>query len=352
MKIGILGPTTWQLVEKMASLFTDGVEIVGPLSDDAHYWNDYRRKIKEWEDLNLKVKINIIPYKDIDLSSYDLLIQSIETFSYSKDWYNHCHRIECPILLKACWTRDPCKIAPAEYIRKIKQFPVLLEMPAHAPIWKKRGFSDVNTILNPVGNWWFDKEWTGEQERILFVLSGTTDWRGKDRSLFGFEIWEKICKAFPGKTHHHDGHLHYKTSLEMADLFRQSRVFINLDKPYGQGERPLTLAFSEALSAGLPVVARDLPGLSYHQYIDSNGVCTNDFEALCSFIEKCLSDITFARQCSVRSREIALQSISSKVLKPEYEKLIHRARTAFEAKKTNPLRSFFQSFKLKRASSN
>jgi len=115
----------------------------------------------------------------------------------------------------------------------------------------------------------------------------------------------------------------------MTELFSESRVFVNFDTPYGFGERPLTLAFTEALSAGLPVAARDMPGLNYRQFIDSNGLCSNDFDAICSFVERCLTDRSYARECSVRSREIGRQAFSYSSLRPKYEILFSRAEKAF-----------------------
>jgi FkbM family methyltransferase len=334
VKIGVLSPTTWQLVEKMAALFPEGVEVVGPLADGGHYWNDYRRKMREWEDLGLHVTLRLSPYDRIDFSDYDVLIESVETFSYSRDWLDQCYRLECPVLLKACWTRDPLEVlpAPTSYFKRRKSFPVLLEMPAHARNWQAAGFRDVNVLPNPVGDWWFARPWSGEQERVLFVLSGAKAWRG-DPSWFGLDMWEEIKRAFPGRAHHHDGDVSYLTSREMTDLYGSSRVFVNLDRTFGQGERPLTLAFTEALSAGLPVVARDLPGLSYRQFINSNGVCTNDLFVMCSFIEKCLSTPEFAAEHGARSRQVALEHFSCKVLRPQYDQLIKRARQEFERQK-------------------
>lgn len=350
MKIGILSPTTWQFVEKMAALFPEGVEVAGPLSDDRHYWNDYRRKLDEWGELGLQVSLNLVSYDRIDFSQYDLLIESVEAFAYARDWASHCLRVECPIMLKACWTKDPRHRQarlPWRYRRKMRDFPVLLEMPAHVKTWQSAGFKDVNVLFNPVGEWWFAREWTGRKEQILFVLSGTRNWRG-DPSWYGFDLWEKLCRAFPGRTYHQDGHESYKTSLEMAQLFSESRLFVNLDRPYGQGERPLTLAFTEALSAGMPVVARDLPGLSYKNYIDGNGLCTNDFEAMLAFIDNCLSDLDFARACSARSRQIARHNFSYAALQPRYAEIIQRSIAVFEQKKEEeaekPYRRFFKLF--------
>lgn len=329
MKIGVLSPTTWQLVEKMAALFPEGVEVVGPLADSGHYWNDYRRKVGEWEELGLRVSLKLAPYSSLDFRTYDLLIETVETFAYAKDWREHCERVDCPIVLKACWTRSPLGLVPPAYLEKTRGFPVLLEMPAHAPAWRAAGYRDINVIPNPVGQWWFDREWAGEKERALFVLSGVGDWRGNDPSRFGMEIWEEICREFPDRTHHHDGHVSYLTSREMTDLFASSRVFVNLDRPFGQGERPLSLAFTEALSAGLPVVARDLPGLSYKTLIDGNGVCTNDVTFMCDFIERCLTDREFALARSRRSREIAAAAFSQTILRPRYDEIIERARKAY-----------------------
>jgi hypothetical protein len=330
-KVGVLSPTTWQLVEKMAALFPGGVEVVGPLADDRHYWNDYRRKVGEWEELGLQVSLALAPYDEVEFGRYDLVVESVETFAYSEDWREHCERLECPILVKACWTRSPADLVPLAYLEKTRGFPVLLEMPAHAPVWRAAGYRDVNVIPNPVGDWWFERAWTGENEQALFVLSGADDWRGKDPSWFGLEIWEEISRAFPGRTHHHDGHVSYLTSREMTELFAGARVFVNLDRPYGQGERPLTLAFTEALSAGLPVVARDLPGLSYATLIDGNGACTNDVAAMCEFIGRCLSDRDFAHVCGRRSREIASAAFGLAALRPRYHDIFLRARSAFEA---------------------
>jgi hypothetical protein len=340
MKVGVLSPTTSQLVEKMAALFPEGVDLVGPQSDNRHHWNNCHLRLDGWKELGLNVTIIERPYEFLDFHGYDLLVESVETFQYSKDWAQHCLRLECPILLKACWTDKPKGVLSRAYLRKVRDFPVLLEMPAHARNWKAAGFRDVNVIPNPVGDWWFRQKWTGQKEQVLFVLSGKDSWRGRDLSVVGFDLWEKLCARFPGKTYHHDGNKDYRTPAQMTELFSQSRVFVNLDRPYGPGERPLTLAFTEALSAGLPVAARDLPGLSYWQYIDSNGVCSEELEIICSFIERCLTDLEFASRCSARSREIARQAFSFDFLRPRYAELISRARAVFTGRENRRKRRF------------
>jgi hypothetical protein len=348
MKVAVLSPTTSQLVEKMAALFPEGIDFIGPQSDDRHYWNNCHLRIDAWRELGLKIRIIEKPYDALDFHGYDLLIESVETFQYSKEWAKHCLRLECPIVLKACWTHEPKALLPPEYVKKVRDFPLLLEMPAHAANWTAARFRDVNVIPNPVGDWWFQREWTGQKEQVLFVLSGKESWRGLtdkeswkgDPGWTGLDLWERLCSRFPGKTYHHDGDKAYRTPQQMTELFAESRAFVNLDKPCGFGERPLTLAFTEALSAGLPVAARDLPGLSYRQYIDTNGVCSDEFEVICSFIEKCFTDIRYARTCSVRSREIARNSFSFDSLRPRYAGIVSRAQALFRERERRRKRSF------------
>lgn len=347
MRVAVLSPTTAQLVEKMAVLFPEGVEVVGPQADNRHYWANCHLRLEEWKALGLKVSIKEEPFEALDFSGYDLLIQSAEAFWFAKDWAKHCLQIECPVLLKACWTNTPIGYFPYDYIKKMRDFPVLLEMPAHVRNWTRSGFRDVTFIPNPVGEWWFEREWTGEKEEVLFVLAGKNSWRPADLAVNGVEWWERLCKRFPGRTHHHDGHVAYRTAANMTELFSESRVFVNFDTPYGFGERPLTLAFTEALSAGLPVAARDLPGLSYRQFIDSNGLCSNDFDTICSFVDRCLTNKDYARECSARSREIARSAFSYSSLRPQYDLLIGRAQKTFVEQRQGRQKSFsFPSSKL------
>ena len=124
----------------------------------------------------------------------------------------------------------------------------------------------------------------------------------------------------------------------MAVMLAGARVFLALDEPYGEGERHLSLVFTEALSAGCPVAARDLPGLSYKDYIDRNGVAATDYSDLKDFVGRCLADLDFARAASDRSREIAEEKFSNGVLRPKYHALIQRATKRFKERAKAPKR--------------
>ena len=329
MKVGLLYPTVGALCEKMASIFP-GLTVIGPPCDDLLKWPKEILPLAkaigrqaEWKELGLDITFEEKPYSECDFSKFDLLIESVETFNYAADWKNHCHRVECPIMTFVCWYDHPGYL-PENYREKIKRWPILLGMPSALPAWKAE-YPQAEVIPVPVGDWWFEQPWTGSNKAALFVLAGKDLWR-PEKSVCGVDLWEKLCERFPGKMHHHDGAMDFKTGKQMAEMFSEYRVFVNLDNA---GARPLCTSFCEAVSAGMPVMARDLPGLNYKNYIDGNGVCTNDFEEMCSFIGACLQNIEFAESRSRRSREIGLSSFSTGAVRPIYEAAAMRAKTAF-----------------------
>jgi glycosyltransferase involved in cell wall biosynthesis len=332
MKVGLLYPCVAALVEKMATLFP-GLTVIGPPCDQLYSWDKKilnlakaKDRIAEWNEVGLDLHFEEKPYSECDFSKFDLLIESVETFNYSADWKNHCHRVECPILVFVCWYDSP-DYCPPNYIESVKNFPVFLGMPSALNAWNV--LPDVTSVAVPVGDWWFDREWTGKREEALFVLAGKDIWRPADKTVCGVDLWERLCERFPGRMHHHDGATDFKTSKEMADMMSEYRVFVNLDR---SGARPLCTSFTEAICAGMPVVARDQPGLSYKNYIGSNGICTDDFKKMCAFISFCLDDLEFARYHSIESRRIGRKEFSTSAVRPHYDAAYLRAKEAFRCR--------------------
>jgi len=328
MKIGVLSPTTIQFVEKMAALFPgQPVTVVGPANNDQWGWNKYERRAEEWREAGLKVEFDLRPYSAIDFSGLDVLVETFETLGLEPTWREHCGRYECPTIVKACWTRAPADFCTEEYFNKTKELPIFLEMPAHLRHWEMSGFTDVSLVFNPVGQWWFDTPWTGADERAVMVLSGKDQWR--EKAHHGLDLVDRLNQDFPGRIHIHDGLVDYKSSQDMSRMLAGARIFLALDEPYGQGERPLSLVFTEALSVGCPVAARDLPGLSYKDYIQGNGVATNDYPTLRDMVGRCLNDFEFARACSMASRRLAEETFSLRALQPVYLAAFERAVAAW-----------------------
>jgi hypothetical protein len=331
MKIGLLYPCVAALIEKIATIFP-GITVVGPPCDELSTWDKRILPLAsaidrqaEWKAVGLDIHFDQRPYSQIDFSVYDLLIESVETFFYAQDWKNHYQRIECPIIVKTCWSNKQADF-PAEYIQSRKRFPFLLEMPSHLAYWKASPFEDVTLVYNPVGDWWFERPWSGSKEAALFVLAGKDIWRPSDKTVCGVDLYEKLCERFPGKIHHQDGAVDFKTASEMSQLFSEHRVFVNLDR---QDARPLCTSFTEALAAGMPVIARDLPTLSYKGFIDTNGICTDDFEEMCEEIETLFNVNSYAALCSNRSKEIALENFSVNGIREVYLAAADRAKAAF-----------------------
>jgi hypothetical protein len=330
MKVGLLYPTVGALCEKMASIFP-GLTVIGPPCDDLNKWPKEILPLAkaidrqaEWKELGLDITFEEKPYSECDFSKFDLLIESVETFNYAADWKNHCHRHECPTIVFVCWYDNPSYL-PANYREKISKVPILLGMPSALPAWQLE-YPQAKVVPVPVGDWWFQNEWTGKREEALFVLAGKDLWR-PEKSVCGVDIFERLSERFPGKMHHHDGATDFKTGKQMAQMFSEYRVFVNLDN---QGARPLCTSFTEALAAGMPVVARDLPGLNYKNYIDENGVCTDEFEKMCDFLCMCFSGVGYTKYASNRSREIAMQNFSISAARPHYESAAIEAGMKFK----------------------
>jgi glycosyltransferase involved in cell wall biosynthesis len=321
MKIGILYPTVAALVEKMATIFP-GLVVIGPPCDDLYSWDKKilnlakaKDRIAEWKEVGLDINFEEKSYSECDFSKFDLLIESVETFNYSADWKNnHCTRVECPILIFVCWYDNPYYL-PEKYLEKIKNLPIRIGMPSTVAKWKEV-YPQAEFAPVPVGDWFFEREWTGSREEALFVLAGKDLWRPLDKSVCGVDLFEKLSERFPGRIHHHDGATEFKTAKQMAEMYSEYRVFLNLDNSAG---RPLSTSFTEALAAGMPVVARDLPGLNYKDYINGNGTYTENFDTMCDFIDNCFSSIGFARTCSMYSRAIARAAFSVANVRPFYE---------------------------------
>lgn len=320
MKAALLYPCVGALCEKMAAIFP-GLTVIGPPPDDLYKWDSRILPLAkaidrqaEWKELGLDIRFEEKSYSECDFSKFDLLIESVETFNYAADWKNHCTRIECPTIVFVCWYDNPSYL-PANYRLKIEHLPILLGMPSSVPAWQA-AYPQAKFAPVPVGDWWFEREWIGEREEALFVLAGKDLWRPSDKSVCGVDWLEKLCQRFPSKIHHHDGAMEFRTSKQMAEMMSEYRVFVNLDGP---GGRPLCTSFTEALAAGMPVAARDLPSLSYKSFIHGNGISTDDFDKMCWFIEECFKTPVFAQACGQKSRSIAMDHFSTKAVRPYYD---------------------------------
>jgi hypothetical protein len=313
----------------MAALFPEGVDVVGPRIDGnpPERLFEIQRRTKEWQEVGLDIRFIDKPYSEIDFSQYDLLIETVETFQYANDWKNHCTRIECPIIVTSCWYDNPRTNVPSGYVEAVKKFPVIVQMPGNLAGWQDSPFKDVVAIPNPVGEWYFEEPWTGTGGKALYVLAGKDKWRPTDKRVLGIDILEKLQERFPGCIMHHDGAVNYLTPKELGKLYRESRVFLQLDDP--DSGRKLTGTFTEAVASGCPVLTKESTSMDHGAFVGLNGMSTNDFDRMCLFVGRCLESHGFAQSCSDWSRKIGMDNFSVAAVKPRYEEVIQRAQKAF-----------------------
>ena len=326
MKIGIVGPTLHMFIEKYAALFYPDPVVI--FSDPQYQnWNDVLLGYigEFWNPVNLNIEYRIQPYGQWDVSDIDVMVESIECFQYGENWKHQCLQYNCPTIFKVCFINDG-KFFPEKYLHKIRKIPAVVEADWQVGFWQGVGLQ-VTKIHNPVGHWWFEKEYIGDEETAVYVVAGMHKWRGDGLSL-GWDWWQEIERTFPGKTLHHDAaELGALTPLQLVDMFSHKRAFVNLDWDSG---RPLSTAFCEALSIGMPVISRRCSNLNYQDFIDTNGIATNDKNEMYTFIEHCLNDIEFAKQCGKRSREIAQGHFSHTVARNSMNNVIDRAIETFK----------------------
>ncbi len=64
----------------------------------------------------------------------------------------------------------------------------------------------------------------------------------------------------------------------------------------------MTLAFTEALAVGLPVVALRSPRVQDRALIDGNGLCSNNVDEISQFLSCCLDDYDFAKSYGMQQK--------------------------------------------------
>jgi hypothetical protein len=77
VKVGVLSPITWQLVEKMTALFRKASRLSGRWPTTATTGTTTGANVDEWEELGLQVSLNLAPFDSLEFGVYDVLIESV-----------------------------------------------------------------------------------------------------------------------------------------------------------------------------------------------------------------------------------------------------------------------------------
>lgn len=323
MKIALSFPTTVQLVEKVGAIFKE-IHLIGFNGEYADNENRYHND--EFEKLGIKIHYHPEPYDDLNPKDFDLLIDSWETRVYRKEWREESLRWNIPTILKVLWfayPKEEAKLTEDE-ISKLNKSVVSTENYVLADRWKSVGLNNVEVLLYPPGNWWFENEWIGEDDRILYILSGVGKYR--DVVSTGFDLWNEIELALPNKTYHQDGQKNYISSMDLSLMVKKFRCYTNLDR--GLQARPLCLVFTEALSAGIPPLIIRRGNVDYHRYIENgvSGYICDDLHELIEKTKVLLRNHDLAKGMSIETRNIAKKHFSEDVLKPKWDAAIRLAQ--------------------------
>lgn len=320
MKIAVSFPTTFQLIEKLGDLFGE-LHLIG---FNGEYTSEKRYETELPNDLGIKLHFRREHYSKIDPNEYDLLIDSWETRNYNPEWREWSMKWRIPRILKILWSAKPERIGLSEKeIGIFSHSVVSTENFFLEKRWKDVGMPHTKVLLYPPGSWWFDGEWSGKENKLLYVLSGIGAWR--DTVSTGFDIWKEIERMLPGQTLHQDGYKNFLSSKDLSNLFRKHRCYANLDHTHKA--RPLCLMFTEAISAGTPPIILKCQYTDYDHYIknDVNGFICESASEVANSAKKLMNDYELAKDMSYKTRQIAQDNFSNDVLKPVWDEAIDLA---------------------------
>jgi len=321
MRIAIAYPTTIQLIEKMASLYDDISVIVldGYSTLEGVQWAVPRRL----RPLGLESHVEILSEHDERAREYDVLLDSLETRHYLPRWWEDCEAWHGPRIVKILWKR-PYKpeLTPAR-MEVLKRSVLSTENDSNRKMWEEATGLDVYEARYYPGDWWFDTEWVGDREELVFVLTHAKSREKNDaNSKDGLHDFWEVRRLCPG--YHWDGDAEgHPSSNNMATQLARFRCYTNLDRPVSS--RPLCLVFTEMLALGMPTIVRNYPKHDYVHYIDGNGFVCESNQEVADAASRLIADRGLAEACSVRSKEIARRHFSREVILGQWDVLLEKA---------------------------
>lgn len=320
MKIALSFPTTFQLVEKVGALFEE-LYLIGFNGD----YSSEKRYKREFPELGIKTHFRTEHYSEIDPHEYDLLIDSLETRRFNPEWREYSMDWDIPRILKILWDANPGRIKFTDKEMEVfNKSVVSTENYTLAKTWSDAGMEHVEVLLYYPGWWWFDKEWTGEIDKALYILTGIGKWR--DVKSTGYYIWKDIEKELPNNTFHQDGSAKFLDSKGLSKMCKKHRCYVNLDN--SPKARPLCLVFTEAISAGIPPIVLDSPYTDYHKFIEDgvSGFICKDTSDVVDKIKILLRDHSLAKSMSDNISMTAKDHFSKKIIKSKWESVIKKAK--------------------------
>lgn len=321
MRMAIVYPTTIQCIEKMASLYDDLSVIV---MDGYGTLEGARRGIsKRLEPLGLSDHVQVLSEHDERARDYDVLLDSLETRHYLPRWWEDCTDWHGPRIIKILWKKPYKPELTPERVEVLKHSILSTENDSNRKMWEDAIGVRVYEALYYPGDWWFNTEWIGDREELVFVLSHSAK-REKigSNEKDGLYDFREVARLCPG--YHWDGDEEGRpSSKDMAAQLAHFRCYTNLDRP--ASTRPLCIVFTEMMALGMPIIIRNYPEHDYIRYVDGNGFICESNEEVAKMARKLISDRGLAESFSARSKEIAEQRFSKATVLKQWDILLERA---------------------------
>lgn len=329
MKVAIVFPAHVSVIEKTAALF-GSLDVINVDPQDETVAGDLaikqERLICEGPELGFETRwINL---EDANLDEYDVLIDFWEARRTAPSWREKSLTISVPRIVKISWFK-PYTLGPLSHgeMEMLNRSVIACDSWVAATAWERATGLDVRHLFWYPGDWWFDAEWTGEDERLLYILAGAYKWRGgmkENKQGDRFWLWHEVAEQVPG--YHLDGGEQYRTSLQLADEVRHFRCHTNLDTH--MSSRHLCLAFTETLAAGVPQLIINRPEHDYHDFVYDgvSGFVCESVDELVTMAKLLLDDHDMAKEMSEQTKEIARRDFSRDVLLPVWLQTIEDAQ--------------------------
>ena len=269
-----------------------------------------------------------------DLDNFDLMLDVAETNNYILNYFRVAENWNIPRVRKILYTVSQKELSfktvlryikrgkwisthdLVKYLRKFEHYPLVYENPVLQRAWSSYKFKNGRVILNTVDPW-FTSKWIGDKKSVFAMYNGAFSWRkhAKETQIIA-DVFSKIDGYL------HDAYLKWLSLKDLILLMSHYRVYFEI----GAG-RPLTLAFQQAMSLGMPVVVYNKGPTCYSDIIHHgiNGfTCPtiNGVEACCKLL---LKNYDLAKHIGKNARETAEQLWSTKVIKPLWEQTFREA---------------------------
>jgi len=328
MKVAMMYPAHVSVIEKTAALFgeLDVIVIPAPHGDGGAHSkleSNKARLLKEGPELGFET--TWIPLDGANWQQYDVVIDTWEARGWEPPWREMSWELDVPRIIKVSWyTPHTIPLEPQDremFARSV----VATDSIVAADQWTAAGVRDAYFVPWYPGDWYFEQEWTGQDNRALFVLAGAYKWRGGPESQPRLRDWLALTESVPG--FHLDAADRYRSSLELAGEMAAFRCYVNLD--CDASSRHLSLSFTEALAVGLPCLVVGMKQHDYRAHIRDGvtGYVCRNLQELTARAQGLIDDYDRAVRMSYRTKALARERFGREPVMAEWERAIERAQS-------------------------